>query len=103
MGLRCHAGPIAADEAPQRLGIRGVRRGDQRQQHGKGRWIVGLRRRAIVNVPDRIAELLLQALPRIGVEELQIVVDMPRDDIEIKPLRRLRLRYIKSDRLSGLA
>jgi hypothetical protein len=91
MRLFRHARAIAADEAPQGLGVLGIRRGDQRQQHGERHRIVGLRRRAAVDVPDRIAELLLGALPRIGIEELQIVVDVARDDVEVEPLRRLRL------------
>ena len=86
-----HARPVAADEAPQRFGILGVRGGDQRQQHRERHRIVGLRRRAAVDVPDRIAELLLGALPLIGVEKLQILVDVARDDVEVEPLRRLRL------------
>ena len=44
-----------------------------------------------MDVPDRIGELLLGILPREAVEELLVVVDVARDDVEIQPLRRLRL------------
>src|SRR5580658_8502996 len=44
-----------------------------------------------MDMPDRIAELLLGPLPRISVEKLQILVDMARDDVEVEPLRRPRL------------
>src|SRR5689334_11223987 len=46
---------------------------------------------AVMDVPDRVTELLLAVLPRKAVEELLIVVDVARDDVEIQPLRRLRL------------
>src|SRR4051812_952094 len=42
-------------------------------------------------MPDRIGELLLSLLPRIAVEMLLILIDGARDDVEVKPLRRLRL------------
>ena len=44
-----------------------------------------------MDVPDRIGELLLRILPRKAVEELLVVVDGARDDVEMQPLRRLRL------------
>ena len=44
-----------------------------------------------MNVPDRIAELFPGSLPRVGVEELQVIVDVPRDDIEVQPLGGLGL------------
>src|SRR4051794_11880963 len=44
-----------------------------------------------VNVPDRVGELLLAILARKTVEELLIVVDVARDDVEMQPLRRLGL------------
>ena len=44
-----------------------------------------------MNVPDRIGKLLPGVLPREPVEELLIVVDIARDDVEIQPFRRLRL------------
>ena len=91
MRLRRHARPVAADEAPQRLGVLGVRRRHQRQQHRERDRHVGLRRLAGVDVPDRIAQPLLAVLPLIAVEELLIVVDVARDDVEVEPLRRLRL------------
>ena len=34
---------------------------------------------------------LLGVLPLVGLEELLIFVDVPRDDVEMEPLRRLRL------------
>ena len=91
MRLRRHARTIAADEAPQRLGILRVRRRHQRQQQLERDRHVGLRRLAGMDVPDRIGELLLGVLPRKAVEELLVVVDVARDDVEIQPLRRLRL------------
>ncbi len=91
MRLRRDAGPVAADETPQRLGVLRVRRRHQRQQHRERDRHVGLRRIAGMDVPDRIRELLLAVLPRIAVEELLILVDVARDHVEIQPLRRLRL------------
>ncbi len=91
MRLRRHARPVAADEAPQRLGVLGVRRRHQRQQHRERDRLVGLRRLAGMDVPDRIAQALLAVLPLVAVEELLIVVDVARDDVEVEPLRRLRL------------
>src|ERR1700722_20204094 len=44
-----------------------------------------------MDVPDRIAELLPTILPRETLEELLIVVDIARDDVEVEPLGRLRL------------
>src|SRR5215468_4394225 len=46
---------------------------------------------AVVDVPDGIAELLLAILARKAIEELLVVVDIARNDVEIEPLRRLRL------------
>ena len=91
MGLRRHAGTIAPDEPPQRRGILRVRRRHQRQQQLERDRHVRDRRVAGMDVPDRIGELLLAILPRKAVEELLIVVDVARDDVEIQPLRRLRL------------
>src|SRR5438445_685687 len=91
MRLRRHARTIAPDETPQRLGILRIRRRHQRQQELEGDGHVGLLRLAGMDVPDGIAELLLDILPREPVEELLIVVDVARDHVEIEPLRRLRL------------
>ena len=88
---RRHARPVAADEAPQRLGVLGVRRRHQRQQHRERDRHVGLRRIAGMDVPDRIGEALPAVLPRVAVEELLIFVDVARDDVEVEPLGRLRL------------
>src|SRR5580698_7945538 len=44
-----------------------------------------------MDMPDRIAELLPSILPRKAFEELLIVVDVARDDVEVEPLGRLRL------------
>src|SRR5437764_1180602 len=44
-----------------------------------------------MDVPHRIAEPLLAVLPVVAVEELLIVVDVARNDIEVEPLRGLRL------------
>ena len=38
-----------------------------------------------------LASCCLRVLPREAVEELLVVVDIARDDVEIQPLRRLRL------------
>ena len=38
-----------------------------------------------------LASRCLRVLPRIGLEKLLIFVDVARDDVEIEPLRRLRL------------
>ena len=54
MRLRRDARPVAADEAPQRLGVLRIRRRHQRQQHREGDRHVGLRRLAGMDVPDRI-------------------------------------------------
>ncbi|MGY4617794.1 hypothetical protein ACVWZ4_003021 [Bradyrhizobium sp. USDA 4472] len=47
--------------------------------------------RAGMDVPDRIAELLLAILPGEAVDELLVVVDLARDDVEEQPLRGLGL------------
>ena len=91
MGLRRHAGAIAADEAPQRLRVLGVGGCHQGQQHREGDRHVRLGRLARMDVPDRIGEPLLAVLAFIGFQELLILVDMARDDVEIEPLCRLRL------------
>ncbi|GCC46369.1 hypothetical protein chiPu_0030576, partial [Chiloscyllium punctatum] len=91
MGLGRHTRPIAADEAPQRLGIFRIRRRHQRQQQLEGDRHVGLRRLAGMDVPDRILQLLSRFLAREAIEELLVVVDIARDDVEIEPLRRLGL------------
>src|SRR5580704_353405 len=44
------------------------------------------RRRARMNMPDRIAETLLGLLPWISVEEGLIIIDRARDHVEIEPL-----------------
>src|SRR3954465_10853243 len=44
-----------------------------------------------MDMPDRIAEALLAVLAVVAVEELLIVVDVARNDIEVKPLGRSRL------------
>ena len=91
MGRARHARPVAADEAPQRVGVLGVRRRHQRQQHRERDRHVGLGRIAGMDMPDRIAEPLLDVLPLVAVEKLLVVVDLPRDHVEVEPLRRLRL------------
>ena len=53
----------------------------------------GLRRLAGMDVPDRIGELLLHILARIGVEKALILVDGARDHVEIELLRLARLDY----------
>ena len=45
-----------------------------------------------MDVPDRIAEALPAVLPLVAVEELLVVVDVARDDVEVEPLRRLAAR-----------
>ena len=63
MRLRRHARPVAADEAPQRLGVLRIRGRHQRQQHRERDRHVGLRRIAGMDVPDRIGQPLLAVLP----------------------------------------
>ncbi len=46
------------------------------------------RRRAGMDVPDRVAEALVLGLAGEGGEEGEILVDGARDDVEIEPLRR---------------
>ena len=91
MGLRRHARPVAADEAPQRLGVLGVRGRHQREQHGERDRHLGLGRMAGMDVPDRIRQALPRVLPLIAVEELLVFVDGARDDVEVEALGRLRL------------
>ena len=91
MRLPRHARPVAANEAPQRFGVLGIRSGDEREQHRERYRVVGLGRRAGVDVPHRIGEPLLRLLALVGFQKLLILVDVPRDDVEIEPLRRLRL------------
>ena len=56
-----------------------------------------------MDVPHRIAEPLLPVLPRIAVEELLILVDGARDDVEVEPLRRFGLAVHEERQRSGLA
>ena len=70
MRLRRDARPVAADEAPQRLGILGIRRRHQRQQQLERDRHVGLRRVARMDVPHRVGQPLLAVLALIAVEEL---------------------------------
>ena len=49
------------------------------------------RRRAGMDVPDRVAEALVVGLGGIGGKEREVVVDRPRDHVEIEPLGRPRL------------
>ncbi len=91
MGLRRHARAIAADEAPQRFGVFGIGRRHQRQEQLERDRHIALRRLAGMNVPDRIAELLLGVLTREAVQELLVIVDIARDHVEIQPLGGLRL------------
>ena len=48
-------------------------------------------RLAVVDVPDRILQLLGRVFRRELVDEAEIVVHGARDDVEIEPLRRARL------------
>ena len=91
MGLRRHARPVAADEAPQRLGVLGVRGRDQIEQHGERDRHVGAWRCTGMDVPHRVGEALLGVLALVAFEELLILVHVARDHVEIQPLRRLRL------------
>ena len=91
MRLRRHAGAIAADEPPQRLGVLRVRRRHQRQQELEGDGHVDLGRLAGMDVPDRVLQLLPSVLARESFHKLLVVVDIARDDVEEQPLGRLRL------------
>ena len=91
MGLRRHARHVAEDEAPHHALVVRVRRGGKVEEHGEGDRHVDRRRRAGMDVPDRVAEALVLGLAGIGGEEREIVVDRARDDVEIEPLRRPRL------------
>jgi hypothetical protein len=44
-----------------------------------------------MDVPDRIGEPLPEVLPFVGFQELLVLVDVARNDVEIEPLCRLRL------------
>src|SRR5215471_15952580 len=56
------------------------------EQHGERDRHVGRRRITGVDVPYRIGEPLLGVLTLIALQELLILVDVARDDIEIKAL-----------------
>src|SRR5215472_3189838 len=90
MSLARHSWPIAADEAPERLGILRIRSSDQGKQHPKRHRVVGFRRTAGVDVPDWIAEAIPRSLSLIGVERLQIFVGVAWNNVEVEPLRRFR-------------
>ncbi len=49
------------------------------------------RRFAAMDVPDRIVDLRLHVLRRIGLQLLVILIHRPRDHVPPQPLRRLRL------------
>src|SRR5688572_20013677 len=44
-----------------------------------------------MDMPDRVGQALLLILPLVAVEQLLVLVDMARDDVEIESLCRLRL------------
>src|SRR5262249_4841283 len=101
MRLARNSRPVTADEAPERVGIFGIRGGDETQQNRKRYRHFRLRRLAGMNVPDRIAEALLRVLALEALEELLIFVGIPRDDIEIEPLRRFWLPIHKERKTLG--
>ena len=92
MGLRRHAGTIAPDEAPQRLGVLRIRGRNQREQHRERDRHVGLRAaRRRWMCQTGLDRRCFRVLPPIGFEELLIFVDVARNHVEIEPLCRLRL------------
>ena len=44
-----------------------------------------------MDLPDWIGQALPEILPLVGLQELLVLVDMAGNDIEVEPLRRLRL------------
>ena len=42
-------------------------------------------------MPDRVAQPLLGVLPFVAFKKLLVIVDVTRNDVEVEPLRRLRL------------
>src|SRR5262249_57758584 len=76
--------PFPTRRSSDLLGVRGRHQGEQHRERDRD-----LRpgRCARVDVPDRISELLLELLPLVGLEILLIFIDVPRDHVEIKPLR----------------
>ena len=93
MRVRRDAGRVAADEAPEHRRVLGIRHRDEVEQHRErdrrgglvaaaGKDDLRLRRRAGMDVPDRIAETRLRVLLRIAAEEGEVVVDVARDDVE---------------------
>src|SRR5262249_41076082 len=81
MRLRRHAGTVAADEAPQRLGVLRVRGRDQRQQHRERDRHVRLWRVARMDMPNRVRQTLLEVLPFVGLQKLLVFVDVARNDV----------------------
>jgi len=82
---------IAAQKAPHHIFALGIRNRGEIEEKPECDRQLGSRRLPRVNVPDRIVELLLGVLGRIGREELQVVVDGAGNDVEIELLRALRL------------
>ena len=76
MRLRRDARPVAADEAPQRLGILGVRRRHQRQQQLERDRHVGLAADCPNGCARPDSKPLLAVLALIAVEELLVLVDV---------------------------
>ena len=48
-----------------------------------------------MNMPDRIRQLLPLVLPLKAIKKLVVLVDVTRNDVEVEPLRRLRLAIHK--------
>ncbi len=91
MGLRRDARRVTLEEAPEHRLVLGIGDGDEVHEQAEGdlraRGVLalaggddfGLRRLAVVEVPDGIAEAVLPILALIAAEELQIFVDRARE------------------------
>ena len=84
--FRRHARRMARDEAPHHRGVLRIGRGGQVQEERERDRHLDHRRLAAMDVPDGIAETLLPFLARIGRQELVVLVDGARNDVEIELL-----------------
>ena len=89
--LRVGIRHVARDVAPERRLVGGMGHAGEIEQNPIADGQSPLGRMAVMNMPDGILELLGGRFGRKLFQEGQIIVDRPRDDVEIEPLGRARL------------
>ena len=91
---------VFGEIGPELILVRGVGHGDEVQQQGEGHRRGMRRRRPGVDRPDGVVDLLGRLLGLVRLDEGQVVVDGPRDDVEVQALGRLRrLEHVPAQRL----